>query len=554
MVNLGLWALSIYVVITSTILRDTPVVLRAERAFFRFARSRRRAVLSAFVGALLVRLAAVPIAPMLPPAVHDEFSYLLAGDTFASGRMTNPTHPMWRHFDTFWTLQQPTYMSMYPPGQGLALAVGRVTTGSFAFGVWLSVAAMCAALVWALQGWLPPQWALLGGIIATLRIAVSDYWSQSYWGGAVAAFGGALLIGALPRIARRQRAWDGVIAGAGVVLLANSRPYEGLVLAVVVGAALFLWLVRTTNVKRRRMLRGVAPAMVLVIVAGAGLTMFYFWRVTGRPTVMPYVLFVRQHALPPLFLLQRPVPQISDRNDIVSRFLSDWVAVNYAAARAHPLRNFVTIGTLKLWTYYVGFALLLPFLFLPCVVRDRRVRGLLTAAVAGVASQMFLVLPQAHYMAPFLVAVYGVLLQGLRHLRYGVGLKRWRIALTWSIPLACLIGAWVAIVAQNVRLWAEPTGVRPFAREVFGSDRAAVERKLLALPGDHLVFVHYSPEHNPLNEWVFNRANIDRARIVWARELGAAEDQKLIEYFARRDVWTLEADVRPAQLQLRKAR
>ncbi|MEK7152497.1 MAG: hypothetical protein AAB834_00990, partial [Patescibacteria group bacterium] len=157
-----------------------------------------RHVLLVIVFSLLVNISLVMKGGVPAPSVNDEFSYLLAADTFSHGRLTNPPHPFREHFSSLHVIQEPSYASKYPPGQGIALALGQVLTGLPIVGVWISAALACAALAWMLSRWMTPQWGLLGGLLATIHPLMLR-WGYGYWGGAVAVFGGALVLGAFRR-------------------------------------------------------------------------------------------------------------------------------------------------------------------------------------------------------------------------------------------------------------------------------------------------------------------------------------------------------------------
>jgi hypothetical protein len=79
--------------------------------------------------------------------------------------------------------------------------------------------------------------------------------------------------------------------------------------------------------------------------------------------------------------------------------------------------------------------------------------------------------------------------------------------------------------------------------------RIAVDRRLATMPGKLLVFVRYSPQHIFQDEWVYNDADLDGARVVWARDLGPEENRKLQAYYPDRQFLLFEPDGRPMRLQ-----
>jgi hypothetical protein len=64
----------------------------------------------------------------------------------------------------------------------------------------------------------------------------------------------------------------------------------------------------------------------------------------------------------------------------------------------------------------------------------------------------------------------------------------------------------------------------------------------------HLVIVRYAPGRNTNAEWVYNSADIDASTVVWARDMGDAQNSELIDYYRGRQIWLLEPDLVPPRL------
>jgi len=527
---------------------------RIETGFRNVARRRVLSVLLVAMSALVARAVVLPIRPVPMPQVGDEFSHLLLADTLLHERLANPTPPLWEHFETLSVNMRPTYASVYPPVQGIFLASGRLLTGHPFFGVMLSVAVMCGAICWMLQGWMSAEWALLGGLLAVLRFGMFTYWADGYMGGAPSAIGGALALGALPRIKDNFRARDAVILAIGFAVLANTRPYEGFVLSLLIGVALLYWLFRDRSIGLRKIFRNfVAPMLIVLVIAGLAMG-YYFWRVTGSPLRTPYQVNWETYGMMPKFIWQslRPNQPVALRHDALNDSYHVWEFDTYANIRTlNGLLIEWATRLIRNWGFYLGPILTLPLFAAMATAPygfgwkklDPNTRFLILSATVFVAGLAVEVFSYPHYAAPITCIIIALVLIAMRALRAQAHRgKAFGLALTRAIAIVCVLMLALRAVAVPLHI--------PMARVILTSSYDAVRddipsNKVEALlentPGQHLLIVHYVPGSQDWMGWVYNGADIDHSKIVRAWDMGPEKNRELVDYFRDRQAWFVNA-------------
>lgn len=510
--------------------------------------------------------------------VHDESSYLLAADTFASGRLTNPTHPLYPFFETFHIIQKPSYASMYPPGQGLTLALGQVLTGHPIIGVNFIMALAAVAIFWMLLAWTPlfskraEVWAFLGALIFILKFGGFHYWNHSYMGGGLAVLGGALVYGAFPRIMASLKIRDTVLLVLGFFILANSRPFEGFIFCLPVCGLLLYWLIRdfrgleawrsidcankTPSLNkinwRKKLLKFILPVIILSML-GSGWMAYYNYRVTGNPFELPIRLYQKnyQEVRPLFFFLGYKKSDLPAQFRELDRFKKEYLIPKYEKliTLAGWLENFKE--NIKIfWSHYFGVLLTIPLLTIFWLWKKPKMKFVLLT----VSSVLCFILAvtffhKSHQTAPLTCAFLLITIYGI-NIVWHFKIKGRAVGALFIQTL--MLGVLITALSYFLIYYNTFKSLEDKTRDVSNIPyvKYLVVKYLTDIQGKHVVIVRYAAWHNFFIELIYNKANIDEARIVWARDLGPERNQELLDYYRDRKIWLLEPESPNTMLQL----
>lgn len=490
-------------------------------------------VLAAMLLPLVLRLVVLPWVPPPEPQAHDEFGHLLVADTLAAGRLANPPHPLWRHLETIYVLQQPTYSSSYPIGQGIILAIGKALTGNPWAGVLLAVVLMCGATSWMLFACLPPHWAAVGGLLGALDYGLAPQWVDSYWGGAFCAFGGALLFGALCRLRRSPSRSMALMVGLGWSILWLIRPFESLLPLMITWGLIAAFMIRDAPLWRR-WLAPIVLILSLQIVAGC-VTALHNRAVTGSFTTLPYQFSQQVHGVPQSLLWQKPIEEPALRFAELKEMYW-WQREVKDRTNARPVLWLEDILHTT-WKWFVTPWYSLPIVLLIFVLKDPQVvlaGSMMACALAvGVLYPFFF----PHYIAAYSCVFFFLIMRGL------MTLYQWSFRGRVVGPVVVLFlmfgGLIMGLRIVPLRAMLGLSHDTPQA-----GFRAQVADGLMRFGGRHVVFVRYGADHSFHHEWVHNAANVDASPIVWCRASDPIDETEVTRYYKDRHFWvaTVDAD------------
>src|SRR6185437_15093123 len=177
---------------------------------------------------------------------------------------------------------------------------------------------------------------------------------------------------------------------------------------------------------------------------------------------------------------------------------------------------------------------------MPWLLRQRNLLLPLVCFWVLVVGLTFTSYYEEHYAAPIAAIKILLVIESFRRLADVLWSRFRRFRLLRPRQLSLILsGILLLLIVRHSLAFSFPPDQKLWSISV---KRPRIISELNRLPGKQLVIVRYRPTHNPDVEWVYNAADIDRSKIVWARELDPASNAELLRYFHNRRAWLLEPD------------
>ena len=240
----------------------------------------------------------------LPPAFHDEYSYLFQAKTFLAGRLSYPSHPTApRLFDQMHVLNEGRFASRYFPGVGMWI-VPFLAIGHPCWGHWMA-GAIIAVLVFGIGRELQNNGAgLLAGVLTALAPGMALF-SNLLLSHHPTLVGLSLFMFCFFRMQRTGRIADALLSGTGLSYAMLCRPMTAFGIGLPFGLVVAWSLLRSAygsrksasvldavpreNSFRRHCLRALALATPLAV--GLAILYGYDRAITGNGLTTPYQLY-----------------------------------------------------------------------------------------------------------------------------------------------------------------------------------------------------------------------------------------------------------------------
>jgi hypothetical protein len=343
-------------------------------------------------------------------------------------------------------------------------------------------------------------------------------------------------LGAFPRIVHEKRWKYAWLLGLGAILLAFTRMYEGLLFVIPI--LVLLWL-------KEKSLRvwGLAGGVAAI---GIAFLLYYNYRVTGNALELPYTLHQKQYGYSPYFSFQGLQPETTYRHDNLFNLSHRWEFERWRESRSlevFPIRGKDWRTTLN--TICGGFfmSIVLLVLLIPAWKSRSSSLPFLCAGIVFLGSFLETVY-YPHYAAPATAAIFLLMIGGVQQLRK---LNFGRILsgrLLSRGVFAFALG--IMLVHEGGKLYRHV----PVLQTVPANGYKATLEQLLrdSRGGEHVIFVLYTKSNDPHEEWIYNRADIDKSDVIWAHDMGPEENKKLLAYFKGRSFWKMRPDDNPREL------